>query len=122
MVTEFGMSEELGPLRFGQPQGEVFLGRDLNNTQDYSDEVAARIDAEVRRLVEDAHRVAREILEANREVLEELVAELVADETIETERVQQLFAGVQPFTGRGLGRVGHAAASEKPSPTRRSPS
>ncbi len=119
MVTEFGMSEELGPLRFGQPQGEVFLGRDLNNTQDYSDEVAARIDSEVRRLVEDAHRVAREILEANREVLEELVAELVADETIETERVQQLFAGVQPFIGRGLGRVGHAAASEKRIPTRR---
>ena len=119
MVTEFGMSEELGPLRFGQPQGEVFLGRDLNNTQDYSDEVAAHIDAEVRRLVEDAHRVAREILEANRDVLEELVTELIADETIETDRVQQLFAGVQPFTGRGLGRLGHAAASEKRTPTRR---
>ena len=66
MVTEFGMSEALGPLRLGQPQGEVFLGRDFNTTPDYTDEVAARIDAEVRRLVEGAHRVAREILETNR--------------------------------------------------------
>src|SRR6476646_8023666 len=61
MVTEYGMSDELGPLRLGQPQGEVFLGRDFNTTPDYSDEVAARIDGEVRRLVEGAHAVAREI-------------------------------------------------------------
>ena len=66
MVTEFGMSDALGPLRLGQPQGEVFLGRDFNTTPDYSDEIAARIDAEVRRLVEGAHGVAREILETNR--------------------------------------------------------
>jgi len=119
MVTEFGMSEALGPLRFGHPQGEVFLGRDLTTTPDYSEEVAARIDAEVRRLVEDAHRVAREILEENRDVLDALVAELVADETLEVDRVQQLFAGVQPFTGSGLGRVAAAAVSDQRSPTRR---
>jgi cell division protease FtsH len=115
MVTEFGMSEELGPLRFGQPQGEVFLGRDFTTTPDYSDEVAARIDAEVRRLVEDAHRVAREILEANREVLDALAVELVADETLEVERVQELFAGVEPFTGVSRGRPSAAAVTEKPS-------
>ena len=54
MVTEFGMSDALGPMRFGKAQGEVFLGRDLGTTPDYSDEVAASIDAEVRRLVDDA--------------------------------------------------------------------
>ena len=48
MVTEFGMSDALGPMRFGQPQGEVFLGRDFTSTPDYSEEVAARIDDEVR--------------------------------------------------------------------------
>ena len=49
MVTEYGMSDELGPMRFGQPQGEVFLGRDFRARPDYSEEIAARIDAEVRR-------------------------------------------------------------------------
>ena len=113
MVTEFGMSEELGPLRFGQPRGEVFLGRDFTTTPDYSESVAARIDAEVRRLVEDAHRVAREILESNREVLDALAAELVAVETLDVDRVQEVFAPVQPFTGSGLGRVAAAAANER---------
>jgi cell division protease FtsH len=118
MVTEFGMSEELGPLRFGQPRGEVFLGRDFTTNPDYSESVAARIDAEVRRLVEDAHRVAREILESNRQVLDSLAAELVAVETLDVDRVQEVFATVQPFTGSGLGRAAAAAASERRSAPR----
>jgi len=81
MVTEFGMSDELGPLRLGQPRGEVFLGRDFASTPDYSDDVAARIDAEVHRLVEHAHGVAREIIQTNRAVLDRLAAELVERET-----------------------------------------
>jgi cell division protease FtsH len=118
MVTEFGMSEELGPLRFGQSQGEVFLGRDFSNRPDYSDEIAARIDAEVRRLVEHAHRCAREILESNRETLDRLADELIAHETLDVERVQQLFAGVQPFNGVGTGRASAAAANDVSDPRR----
>jgi cell division protease FtsH len=122
MVTEYGMSDELGPLRFGQPQGEVFLGRDLTSTPDYSDEVANRIDTEVRRLIEDAHRIAREILVANREVLDALADELVQHETLEVERVQSIFSAVEPFTGSGLGRITAAAASEvQTSPGRPTP-
>jgi cell division protease FtsH len=120
MVTEFGMSEELGPLRFGQSQGEVFLGRDFSSRPDYSDEIAARIDAEVRRLVEHAHRCAREILEANRDTLDRLADELIAHETLEVERVQELFAGVEPFTGVGSGRASAAAAADVPDPRRTS--
>jgi len=118
MVTEFGMSEELGPLRFGQSQGEVFLGRDFSSRPDYSDEIAARIDAEVRRLVEHAHRCAREILESNRDTLERLADELMANETLEVERVQELFAGVEPFTGVGSGRASAAAATDVSDPRR----
>jgi cell division protease FtsH len=118
MVTEFGMSEELGPLRFGQSQGEVFLGRDFSSRPDYSDEIAARIDAEVRRLVEHAHRSAREILESNREVLNRLADELIAHETLEVERVQQIFAEVEPFTGVGSGRASAAAANDVSDPRR----
>src|SRR6476646_6850531 len=117
MVTEFGMSEALGPLRFGQPQGEVFLGRDFNTTPDYSDEVAARIDDEVRGLVEGAHAVAREILETNRAVLDEMASELVDHETLEVERVQAIFSSVEPFTGSGVGRPSAAAASDSSGPS-----
>jgi len=112
MVTEFGMSERLGPLRLGQPQGEVFLGRDFNSTPDYSDEIAARIDGEVHELVEGAHRVAREILETNRAVLDQMANELVDHETLEVERVQAIFSSVEPFTGSGIGRPSAAAASD----------
>src|SRR5436190_2925632 len=99
MVTEFGMSEELGPLRFGTPQGQVFLGRDFTTTPDYSDQVAATIDAEVRGLIERAHAVAHDVLAVNRVVLDHLAAELVAHETLEAERVQELFAAVQMWEG-----------------------
>jgi cell division protease FtsH len=125
MVTEYGMSESLGPMRFGQPQGEVFLGRDLGNSPDYSDEVAAGIDAEVRRLIESAHDVAREILEMNRAVLDRLAADLIEHETLETERVQQVFTNVRRWDGvgsDGAGRASAAAASDsKPSPRPRGP-
>ena len=112
MVTEFGMSDDLGPLRLGQPRGEVFLGRDFTTTPDYSEAVAARIDAEVRRMVEGAHQMARAIIEANRDVLDRLAAELVEHESLDVDRVQELFASVQPFAGAGLGRASTAAASE----------
>ena len=120
MVTEFGMSEELGPLRFGQSHGEVFLGRDFSSRPDYSEEIAARIDSEVRRLVEHAHRVAREILEANQDTLDRLADELVQYETLDVDRVQEMFSGVEPFTGTGSGRASAAAASDVPT-SRRTP-
>jgi cell division protease FtsH len=119
MVTEFGMSDELGPLRLGQPQGEVFLGRDFATTPDYSDDLAARIDSEVHRLVEHAHTVAREIIRANRAVLDRLAAELVERETCDVDRVREIFSPVEPFAGAGLGRPSAAAASDVAAPNRR---
>ena len=95
MVTEFGMSDSLGPMRFGQPQEEVFLGRDFHSTPDYSDEVAARIDAEIRELIEHAHRIARTLLEGNRPALDLLVTVLLEKETVQAEEVEAIFAGVR---------------------------
>jgi cell division protease FtsH len=95
MVTEYGMSDSLGPMRFGHPQGEVFLGRDFTSTPDYSDEVAAVIDAEVRRLIDRAHEAAQQVLVDNREILDRLAEELIRHETLEAERVQELFADVR---------------------------
>jgi len=85
MVTEFGMSEALGPIRLGQGDREVFLGRDYAHQANYSDAVASRIDAEIRALVDEAHREARDILSAHREVLDGLAAALIEKETLDTE-------------------------------------
>src|SRR5205823_5578293 len=95
MVTEYGMSDSLGPMRFGHPQGEVFLGRDFTSTPDYSEQVAASIDAEVRILIDAAHAAAERVLVDNRDVLDRLARDLVVHETLETERVQALFADVR---------------------------
>jgi cell division protease FtsH len=111
MVTEYGMSDSLGPMRFGHPQGEVFLGRDFTSTPDYSDEVAATIDGEVRKLIDAAHSAAEQVLVDNREILDRLARELMIHETLETERVQELFADVHMWDGDG---VSDARASVRP--------
>jgi cell division protease FtsH len=105
MVTEFGMSDELGPMRFGHPQGEVFLGRDFTSTPDYSDQVAASIDGEVRALIDSAHESARHVLLENRAVLDLIAAQLVEHETLEAERVQEIFADVALFESSDEGRA-----------------
>jgi cell division protease FtsH len=90
MVTEYGMSDLIGPQQLGHKNGEVFLGRDLTHQANYSDEVAARIDAEVRRLIEDAHGVAGEILSTHRATLDRLAEALVEKETLEHEEVMSI--------------------------------
>jgi cell division protease FtsH len=103
MVTEFGMSEELGPMRFGHPQGEVFLGRDFSSSPDYSDELAARIDAEVQALLADAHATAHRLLRAHRATLDRLVQALLARETLQADEVAEIFADVTPEAAPELG-------------------
>ncbi|MFM8999076.1 MAG: ATP-dependent zinc metalloprotease FtsH [Actinomycetota bacterium] len=94
MVTEYGMSDLVGPLTLGQKQHEVFLGRDFSSTQDYSDQVAFEIDTEVRRLIDQAHDEALEILQQHRAKLEELAEVLIEKETIDRDEVASLFADV----------------------------
>ncbi len=94
MVMEYGMSDRLGPMQYGRPAGEVFLGRDYARQQDYSDEVAAFIDNEVRRLISAAHEEARTILEAHREALERMVGILLEKETVGSEEVATIFFDV----------------------------
>jgi cell division protease FtsH len=92
MVTQYGMTERLGAIRYGQEQGEVFLGRDMGHTRDYSEDVAAAIDEEVRSLIETAHQEAYDILVANRHVLDRLVLELLEKETLDKAEVEAVFA------------------------------
>jgi cell division protease FtsH len=103
MVTEFGMSDRLGPMRFGEPQGEVFLGRDFSSTPDYSDQISARIDEEVQALLAGAHAEARRLLSAHRAALDRLVAMLLERETLQADEVTEILAGVAPEAAPELG-------------------
>src|SRR5260370_4648351 len=82
MVTEYGMSEKLGPLAYGHKEEMVFLGRDLGEQRNYSEVVAVEIDGEVRRLVTTAFMRAREILEKNREKLVLISERLVQEQPL----------------------------------------
>lgn len=91
MVTRFGMSD-LGPLSLESQQGEVFLGGGLTNRAEYSEEVASRIDEQVRRIVEHCHDDAKRIMRDNRVVIDRLVDLLIEKETIDGEEFRQIVA------------------------------
>ena len=90
MVTNYGMSSDLGVQVFGQPNHEVFLGRDYGNTQDYSDTTARRIDDEVARIMKEAHDRAAEILSAHRDQMDLMASVLLERETIDGDACQAL--------------------------------
>ncbi|HEV7209386.1 MAG TPA: AAA family ATPase, partial [Mycobacteriales bacterium] len=102
MVTTYGMSARLGALKFGQESGEVFLGRDMGHQRDYSEEVAAEIDEEVRGLVEAAHDEAFEILTQYRDVLDEMVLRLLDKETLSKDEVLEVFAPINKRPARDI--------------------
>ena len=93
MVTRWGLSEALGPVAYGSENDEVFLGRDYGHVRDYSDEVAARIDAEVRRIVEDSYEKALVILRSNRHQLDALAEFLLEYEKVNEQEFLQIMRG-----------------------------
>ncbi|MDQ1417554.1 MAG: cell division protease FtsH, partial [Acidimicrobiaceae bacterium] len=104
MVTEYGMSDLLGPQQLGQKSGEVFLGRDFGHQPNYSEQVAASIDAEVRRLIDDSHDRARSILTLHRATLDALAAALVEKETLDGEDLNAIIGPLPtwPPDGRAV--------------------
>ena len=94
MVMEYGMSDKLGPMQYGRGGAEVFLGRDYARQQDYSDEVAAFIDEEVRGMIQAAHNEALTILETHTEAMERMVGILLERETVGPEELAEIFHDV----------------------------
>nr|WP_295970485.1 ATP-dependent zinc metalloprotease FtsH [uncultured Bacillus sp.] len=91
MVTEFGMSDKLGPLQFGQAQGgQVFLGRDFHNEQNYSDAIAYEIDLEIQRIIKECYEKARKVLTENRDKLDVIANTLLEVETLDAEQIRHL--------------------------------
>ncbi|MEU6852416.1 ATP-dependent zinc metalloprotease FtsH [Actinacidiphila alni] len=94
MVTQYGMTERLGAIKFGSDNSEPFLGREMGHQRDYSEEVAGLVDEEVKKLIETAHNEAWEILVENRDVLDNLVLNLLEKETLNKEQIAEIFAPI----------------------------
>ncbi len=92
MVTQFGMSDKLGPVALGRQQGNPFLGRDIASERDFSEKTAASIDSEVRILVDQAYERCKQVLVENRHILDKLADMLVDKETVDSEELQHLLA------------------------------
>ncbi|MEX2659783.1 MAG: ATP-dependent zinc metalloprotease FtsH [Acidimicrobiales bacterium] len=131
MVTEFGMTDVIGPQQMRTRQTDPFMGRESGSSTFYSDEVTAKVDAEVRVLIDAAHTEASEILTSHRAVLEQLAEALVERETLDTPELLEIFGGLPVWrtgyapdegAGRGVGANGNgtAAAPGKPPARRRS--
>jgi cell division protease FtsH len=115
MVTEYGMSERLGARKFGSGDAEPFLGMDRSHSRDYSEEIASAIDEEIKRMIEAAHDEAWEVLVEYRDVLDNLVLQLLEHETLSRKQVLEVFAPVQkrPLRGTYTG-YGKRLPSDRP--------
>ena len=91
MVTRWGMSDELGPIVFGEQQEQVFLGKNLGHERNYSEEIAAKIDTEIHRIVEDAYKDVTKLLSDNEKFLHDMANALLEEETIDAKAVDNLY-------------------------------
>jgi len=108
MLCEWGMSE-MGPMSFGRPEGEIFLGRDFARQPDYSEDTARKIDAEVNRIVSAAYHRGKKIILDYRAALEEIARQLLEKESLDGEEIYLI---IEKVTGKALPRK----ASGKPQP------
>jgi cell division protease FtsH len=100
MVTQYGMTEVIGAIKLGTDASEPFMGRDYGHQRDYSENVAAKVDSEIRKLIENAHQEAFDILVANRVTLDAMVLQLLEKETLNKEEIAVIFAKVNSWPRR----------------------
>ena len=127
MVMRYGMSEALGPMVYAENEGEVFLGRSVTKTTNMSEETMQRVDAEVRRIIDEQYAVARKLIEENKDKMHAMAKALLEWETIDTEQIDDIMAGREPrppkdwtprtpSSGSG-GSGGTPAVNPDPAPT-----
>ncbi len=100
MVTEFGMSANIGSVKLGSGSGEMFLGRDMGSQRDYSERLSEQVDQEVRTLIENAHNEAWEVLNENRDILDQLATALLEKETLDHNQLAEIFVNVKKMPAR----------------------
>ena len=100
MVTQYGMTEAIGAIKLGSDASEPFMGRDYGHQRDYSENIAAKVDGEIRKLIENAHQEAFDILVENRATLDAIVLQLLEKETLNKEEIAAIFAKVNSWPRR----------------------
>ena len=95
MVTQWGMSNKMGTMAYGKSQEHVFMGRDFGQTKDYSEQVAYELDIEVKKIIDERYKIAKQILTENKDILEELATSLLEKETINAEEFDELVEKVK---------------------------
>ena len=96
MVTRYGMSEALGPMVYGENEGEVFLGRSVTTTKNVSESTMQKVDAEIRRIIDEQYALARKLLEDNRDKVEAMTKALLEWETLDAEQINDIMEGNAP--------------------------
>ncbi|HEX9642421.1 MAG TPA: ATP-dependent zinc metalloprotease FtsH [Acidimicrobiia bacterium] len=118
MVMEWGMSDKLGPLQYGRPEGEVFLGRDYSRSNDMSNDVASAVDEEIRFLITQAHDEAREILTTHDDALHRIAEVLMDKETVDADDLAEIFYDVPKWEHNETGGVRIRAPQTASAPDR----
>jgi len=103
MVTRFGMSDVLGPMVYAENEGEVFLGRSITKTTHVSEETMRKVDAEIRRIIDQQYALARKLIEENRDKVEAMAKALLELETIDAEQIDDIMAGKPPRPPKSAG-------------------
>ena len=96
MVTRYGMSDELGPMVYGENEGEVFLGRSITTQKNVSEATMQKVDGEIRKIIDQQYAVARKLLEENRDKVEAMARALLELETIDSDQIDDIMAGRPP--------------------------
>jgi cell division protease FtsH len=121
MVTQWGMSEELGTMVYGEEEGEIFLGRSITTHKNVSEETMRKVDAEVRRIIDEQYGRARRLIEDNRDKIEAMTAALLKWETIDREQIDDIMEGREPRPPKPVGSPPAASGGDKtpsaPAPT-----
>ena len=123
MVTQWGMSDSLGPMVYGENEGEVFLGRSITTHKNVSEATMQQVDAEIRRIIDEQYALARRLLEDNREKVEAMTKALLEWETIDAEQIEDIMQGREPRppkpsasnTGNGSSGPGKGTVGSSPS-------
>ena len=96
MVTQWGMSDALGPMVYGENEGEVFLGRSITTHKNVSETTLQKVDAEIRRIIDEQYKLARKLLEGNRDKVETMAKALLEWETLDADQLDDIMAGKPP--------------------------
>jgi cell division protease FtsH len=96
MVTQWGMSDSLGPMVYGEEEGEIFLGRSVTTHKNMSESTMQKVDVEIRRVLDEQYARARKLLEDNRDKVEAMTAALLELETIDADQINDIMAGLPP--------------------------